>query len=211
MTGRERMVAACRGGDVDRTPVIGEDALIVELGQVREALAANEDVAILARVPSPLARAKSEGNDLYSELESNPASGEKQLDEYAVATRMDAADAIGQGADGICYVIDGAYPSYSTPMQYGGHFLELDREILGEFAQARLNMIYVAGKDSPYLDFTSDLPGHLFAWDSTSGVEPVEVKQMRDSALACDHPEANVRFIPNESLTKSIAMAEVRA
>lgn len=211
MTGRERMVAACRGGELDRVPVIGQDALIVELSLVREALTSNEDSAILARIPSPLTRAKSEGNDLYTELESNPAYGEMQLAEYAVATRVDAADAIGQGADGICYVIDGAYPNYSTPMQYGGHFLELDREILSEFAQARLNMIYVAGADSPYLDFTSDLPGHLFAWDSSCGVEPGEIKVMRDGALACDHPEADVRFIPNESLTTSVAMSEVRA
>ena len=61
-----------------------------------------------------------------------------------------------------------AVPDSTTPMQYGGHFLEIDRRLLS--SDALFNVIFVQGPSEPYAVFVSDLPAQAFAWDSRSGL-----------------------------------------
>lgn len=188
MTGRERVVAAARGGEVDCRPVIAldgslpADARVIDLSELESAR--GQDDAILVCVPSPLARALASGEDIYARLNQDPVSGERVLEELSVQVRADAAEALNGGADGICYRLVGATPAHSTPMQYGGHFLELDRALLEEVAEARFNLLLVEGDEEPYLDFVSDLSAHAFGWSAASGVSVRYMQSMRPGALA---------------------------
>jgi hypothetical protein len=184
VTSRERLIAAARGGEVDQRPVVsfepGADAIIVEPGQVSNY--AGKDAAVLARVVSPLGRANKE---LVATLHQDIEKGAQEVERLADETKGEMLQALANGADGIFYELDGAYPSVTTPMEYGGHFLELDRRLLTEVEQATFNLLYVCGENEPYIDFVCDLPAHAFAWDPRSGVTKEYVRQMRQGALAC--------------------------
>ncbi|MCG9894538.1 MAG: hypothetical protein MH204_03565, partial [Fimbriimonadaceae bacterium] len=108
--------------------------------------------------------------------------------------------ALSARADGVCYVLAGANPASSTPMQYGGHFLEVDREILTDCQDAAFNLLWVRGKEEPYLDFVIDLPAHAFAWDMVAtGITPSAMKQARGGAVAGAHPEADIYLVDHHS------------
>ena len=78
-------------------------------------------------------------------------------------------------------------PAISTPMQYGGFYLEHDRALLAEIEDARLNVLSVEGGPEPYLDFVADLPSHVLAWDvPATGIVAAAVRPMRRGALAAD-------------------------
>lgn len=188
MTGGERVVAAARGAEVDRRPVIAldgalpADARVVPLAELESARGGEE--AVLVSVNSPLARALEAGDDIYARLSDDPSAGELALQALAVQVRAEVAEALNGGADGICYRLAGATPAYSTPMQYGGHFLEIDRALLEEVADARFNLLLVEGDNEPYLDFVSDLSAHAFGWSAASGVSVRYMQGMRPGALA---------------------------
>ncbi len=97
------------------------------------------------------------------------------------------------------YRLHGAHPSHTSPMQYGGYYLERDREILEEITDARFNLLFIVGSEGTYIDFVSDLPAHVFAWDErASGVTLEEVRQMRTGALATTNPNADIQLISDE-------------
>lgn len=181
MTGRERIVAASRGGDVDRKPVIGIDAVIVDPNQVSER--SGGDAAVLARVLSPLGRAIKAEIPIVALLHEDVEQGAKTLDRLTDEAKSEMLAALANGADGVAYELDGAYPAVTTPMEYGGHFLEVDRKLLAELVEARFNLLCVKGEQEPYIDFVCDLPAHGFAWDQRSGVTPEYVRSMRDGVL----------------------------
>ena len=195
MTGRERLVAAAKGGEVDRKPVIFTHANSPEAdGIVRPACGEGEEgQAQLWAVDSPFSRAMREGFDLNDALQSDPASGEQALNSYADEARKEMLEALEGGADGIFYRLDGAFPDASTPMEYGGHYLEMDRMLLSEIQEARFNLVWVEGDRELYLDFVSDLPAHALGWSmSQTGVGVDELRPMRHGALAGDTEEADI-------------------
>jgi hypothetical protein len=211
MTSRERLVAAARGGDVDQQPVIywpgpfnsGSDAVVVAPERVQEAVAQNEERIVLGQVSNPFRRSLEQDLQLNSLLEQDPEKGNALLEQLADEVRGTIEQALAGGADGILYQLHGAHPSHTSPMQYGGYYLERDRELLEAVKDARLNMIFVVGGDGVYIDFVSDLPAHVFAWDADgSGVSMSEVRQMRNGALATTGADADVRLIsPLNDLT----------
>ena len=149
----------------------------------------------LAEVPSPFAVARQRNIDLPMLLDSDPIGGHETLRIIADEIELQIHDLLEQGLDGILYVLHGAHPNHTTPMQYGGHFLERDREILAEIENATLNLVFVVGGEGTYLDFVSDLPAHAFGWDSqATGVTPTQMRQMRQGALATNHPDADIDF-----------------
>lgn len=201
MNARERLTAASRGGPTDRRAVLlwptdpRSDAAIVPVDEVGAALAEDADRAVLAHVLSPFGRALEDGFPLNDLLLADPDAGQRKLEGYVGETLQDLHTAVEFGADGVFYRLEGAHPGASTPMQYGGFYLERDRALLNEVAEARLNVLYVAGGPEPYLDFVADLPAHLFAWDiAASGVSPDAVRPMRKGALAAADAAADVLF-----------------
>lgn len=210
MTPRERLTAAARGGPTDRRAVLlwprethgpygahgsygaRSDAYVVPVSEVGTQLAETPDHAVLASVCAPLGRAMADNFDLSTLLREDPEAGEAKLQGYIDETRMEMKTALEFGADGVFYRLMGAHPVASTPMQYGGFYLEPDRELLGEIEDARLNVLFVEGGPEPYLDFVADLPAHLFAWDAE--VEVNLVRSMRRGALAASDPAAEVLF-----------------
>lgn len=192
MIARDRTLAAIQGGKPDRTPEVGTDILAVPIDRIADARRNKPDAVILAIVHSPLTRARIRNQNIFDQLESDPASGNDELDELVMASQIQINDAIHGGADGICYVIEGAYPSVSSPMQYGGFLLERDRALLSSANPAPANMVLIAGENEPYIDFVSDLPAAVFAWDACSGWTPTQVRDLRTGALAANSPDADI-------------------
>jgi hypothetical protein len=170
MTSRERLVAAARGGEVDRPPVLslgidreGADAVVVTPNEVENTLEREPGTAVLAEVLSPFGRALEFRIPLSSMLRERPEEGQQELERLFQVARADIETAILSGADGIFYRLVGAHPENSTPMEYGGFYLERDRELLESVVDARCNVLYIQGGEDAYLDFVSDLPAHIFA------------------------------------------------
>lgn len=198
MTPRERLIAASRGGDVDRKPRVtwfgGEasaDAKIV--AGMAESARRGIDGLLLADVANPFGLALRKGIDLNKALKDDPSVGGDMLNGLVGEVRQTIAVSLASGADGIFYRLHGACPRHCSPMQYGGHYLELDRELLDGASQATLNILFVAGGDELYVDFVSDLPAHVFAWDSElSKIPAVRVRAARAGALASADPNSDV-------------------
>jgi hypothetical protein len=190
MTGRERLVTASRGGETDRVASLswpksaGGDAVIAQnLDEIVEF--AGRDEAVLFQIQNPFGLAIRAGVNLNQLHDQSPDLGAEELAQFSQQVLSQCRTALDRGADGIFYVLQGARGAYCTPMQYGGLYLENDREILQEFADANLNVIFVVGNDDLYIDFVSDLPAHVFAWDSeASTFDAAYVRTLRNGALA---------------------------
>lgn len=107
----------------------------------------------LKTVLNPFGRALDEGLNLNAALGDDPTAGSAHLDRLCQLTLSECASA----QDGVRYRLIGADPRFCTPMQYGGFYLERDREILAHAKQQGYLEIDVDG-DEPYLDFIVDLP-----------------------------------------------------
>ncbi len=209
MNGRDRLVAAARGGDIDRQPAIYwpgppdqlSDALVMAPERVQQT--EGEGRILLGEVLSPFGLAAQENLQLTALLEQDPAKGNDLLEQLTQRTRQSMQLALTNGADGILYRLHGAHPSCTSPMQYGGYYLERDRELLEEIQGTRFNLLFIAGGEGAYIDFVSDLPAHAFAWDErSSGVALAEVRRMRSGALATTSAGADIRLIsPYNDLT----------
>jgi uroporphyrinogen-III decarboxylase len=216
MTSRERLIAATRGGAADRQPVlalqapegVALDAYIVPDARAADMVGSGE-IPVLADVTNPLGRALLQKIPLNDLLRERPAEGEATLHLLVEQTRAEAQQALEAGADGLFYRLEGANPSGSTPMQYGGFYLERDREILDEFREAQINVLYIEGSDI-YMDFVSDLPAHVLAWDTArAGVDLGTVKRMRSGALACAEAGAEILFAPLYEHLEGLLLPEV--
>jgi hypothetical protein len=73
------------------------------------------------------------------------------------------AAAMAEGHDAVAYVVDCACPGVLTPMQYGGHYLELDRAVLEPLVQMSTVVLWARGHE-PYLDVLAGLPHTILAW-----------------------------------------------
>lgn len=172
MTGLERLRAALTqpdgpggvsisfGPDPSADGVVGE----IQPGQAR-----------FTEVLNPFGLAQRDGIDLAAELRADPTQGESRLNDYASRCRTDLLRALAYAADGILYRLEGAHPAATTPMVYGGHFLEVDRELLTEIYPQTLVVVDVAGEQEPYLDFVGDLPAHAMTWEAAD----VDVESVR--------------------------------
>lgn len=203
MTSRERLVAAARGGETDQKPVISwstesnpdSDAIITKDAANLAELVVGEK-AVLFEISNPFGLAQQNRVDLNKLHSEDPEAGATKLEEYKQEILARGHAAIEAGADGIFYVLNGARGAYSSPMQYGGFYLECDREILSAFEEATLNVLYVVGNDDVYIDFVSDLPAHLFAWDAAASTfDSNYVRTLRKGAQASSDPESEVRLV----------------
>ncbi len=175
------MIAAARGGEVSERPILGWPQAFGEI--LVNAKPTSDDKTFLAEILSPFALAQSEGIDLNEVLRNDPASS--LLEEYVGRVRANIEIALECGNDGIIYVLSGAEPKFCSPMQYGGHYLEHDRALLDEVRDARLNVLVIVGGEGTYIDFVSDLPAHVFAWDVAATQFTVEeLRKLRSGALA---------------------------
>lgn len=196
MTAAERYVAAAQGGEVDRKPTLAWPIAspVADIG-VRPAqdFQGHEGPA-LAHLTNLYGVVKPDPSV-------NPAEVGDLLDRAVVTCIELARAAIGAGALGLLYEIRGATVGECTPMEYGGLYLERDRELLQAVRDLGANVLYVAGPE-PYLDFVSDLPAHVFAWDiAASGVSIEEVRELRRGPLAADDPEADILLIGGRTET----------
>lgn len=181
MTGRERLVAAARGGETDRVPVLvwpgsgadEADALIVSDS---DSVVQDGERAVLVEVANPVGQALDRGEDPSHAV----------LDDLVEETRGAIRDALDAGADGVWLRLHGAQgEAYAR-------FRDQDRILLEEIADARLNVLYAV---APFdLDLIRDLPAHVFAW---SGEVPdaETVRAVRLGAQASADPASEIRLI----------------
>lgn len=192
MTPKDRFAAAARGEVLDRKPVLrwpcpkgsDSDAVVVQTPEPNN----SEGKALFVEVYNPFGTALWRGIDLNQELKANPAS--PLLSELVEETRSKLREALGQGADGILYILYGARAKHCSPMQYGGHYLEYDRELLAEIQGKAVSVMFVVGDDA-YFDFVSDLPADVFAWDApASGIDAGSMRLLRQGPL-CSADQAS--------------------
>ncbi len=144
----------------------------------------------LKRINNPFGLSLLDGCSLNSELAENPVKGGELLDRYVSLTKAAIASATSSGVDGIWYELHGAAPTHCTPMQYGGFYLERDREIL---ASTPFAVLFVVGSDEPYFDFICDLPAQVIAWDSeATGVSSVSMRAMRPGAQCSSDADSEI-------------------
>lgn len=158
-------------------------------------------------INNPLFRSLQSGLDLGSLAQSNPTEADTLLVGFVQEAISEVDQAVEHGCQGIIYNLFGASPEHSTPMQYGGLFLERDREILSYAESRTCTLIHVAPSPESYLDFVSDLPGDLFAWDDElTGVSAESMRKFRSGALATYGSGGEVRLIrPTASETSNRA------
>ena len=129
------------------------------------------DGQVLTGVLSPLSRAISKGLDILNLLDESPAEGDRVIGSLVSETREELSRLDGK----FNYVVAGAEPAWTTPMQYGGHFLELDRELIGTHQP----VITLIGGPDTYVDIVSDLAETFLIWNpATNDVDPEEVAKM---------------------------------
>lgn len=163
--------------------------------ELRHALKTHPDQLVLVEVTSPLGLALRRDIDLIGLLSSDPSFGEIKLEELKTEVSWAIVESLEEGAHGIFYRLDGAYPGVCTPMQYGGHFLEVDRELLSMAEGAQFNLVYIEGEGEIYFDFVADLPCNAFSWSSAHNeINIHQARTMTPAKIALDHEEADIFF-----------------
>lgn len=210
MTDRERILLLTEGKSIDRKPIISwpcpdqaPSGVIVHMPN--QALIPEDDLLLLAEVVNPFGLAIERGLDLNALLKSDPEGGATKLDELIASVKATIDDVLSRGADGILYRLHGASPEWCTPMQYGGYYLERDRELLQQASRAKFNWLFVAGDSEVYFDFVSDLPAQAFAWDGpTTGVTATQMREIREGLLASADEASDILL---STVTGSISQA----
>ena len=198
MTDRERIFALAEGLSLDRTPIVSwpcpdQAPSGVSVRLPSQTLIAKEGTLLLAEIVNPFGLAIERGLDLNDLLKTDPEGGGCELDRLSEEVKSTIEDVLRRGADGILYRLHGACPRWCTPMQYGGYYLERDRELLGHAKGALFNVLFVAGDEEVYFDFVSDLPAHAFGWDSsTTGVSEKDMRSIRQGLLISDDPQSDI-------------------
>ena len=143
----------------------------------------------MIRINGPFRRAEKALIPIVELFEKDVASGDETLAKLVSETRKEILET----NDTILYVLSGPEPAKTTPMQYGGHFLERDRELL-EFANERGEVwLYIDAGPGAYLDFVSDLPAEVFAWDAVkTGFPLAEMRKLRTGKLCTNEEGADL-------------------
>lgn len=186
-------MALVEGRTVDRKPVmVMDDDPRSDARVMRAPGAPDADRLTLVEVLNPYALAQAASVNLNELIYTDPDSGNRKLDEYVDACRAAIRKALDSGADGVLYRLKGAEPSQTTPMQYGGYYLERDRELLEEI-ESTMSVVYIDAGEGAYMDFVSDLPAKFFAWDiDRSDVSVVRMRSLRNGPLVAEDPTADV-------------------
>jgi hypothetical protein len=172
----------------------GADAVVVDPTDASKPHSAES--ILLAEVSNPFGLALQKGIDLNSALKDDPTVGGDLLDTLVEEVRLNICSSLKSGADGIFYRLHGACPKHCSPMQYGGHYLERDRELLSTASAASLNVLFVAGHEELYIDFVSDLPANVFAWDrELTQVSAGDVRSARIGATASSDPTSEITLL----------------
>lgn len=186
-------MALTRGGAIDRRPLICWPIPCTASDAV--AGTGREDQISLRAVVNPFGQALRSGSAVWDMLAEDPRRGEKELEALVDRTRAEIEEAANLGAEGILYLVYGARGLHTTPMEYGGHYLERDRELLSKLGGFLFNLVFIVGEDDAYLDFVSDLPAHAFGWDSVaSGVGVEQMRSMRAGPLATNAADADIEL-----------------
>lgn len=98
--------------------------------------------------------------------------------EYAVALAQIAA----LNTEEVMYLVAEANPAKTSPMQYGGLFLDRDRDLLSALADGgRKVVLGVLGADS-FIDFLSDLPCTRMVVEESSSREELLARADKEVA-----------------------------
>lgn len=202
MTGRERLLEMARGQVHDSKPIIGfphcgipVDGYVDVTDQLH---LAPEGAAKLAFIRSPFGEALMDGLNLNSNLSDDLAAGHDTLNTYYSRVEIAIQAAVAAGADGVFYMLAGAEPTSSTPMQYGGFYLELDRALLGLAQSLPLNVLWIEGKTEPFLDSVVDLPAQFFGYFvAETGIDPAIIRADRPGPIVSNVFEADVSLAFN--------------
>ncbi|MEQ1822621.1 MAG: hypothetical protein ABL949_08930 [Fimbriimonadaceae bacterium] len=126
---------------------------------------------------SPFSRALDAGVELNRLYTLEPERAEQTMAEFVGA----AKEEIEASAGGlIVYRLKGAEPKFASPMEYGGHYLEVDRELLANGLEKSNVALVIEGGPETYLDFVSDLPATVFVWNSLeTNMSLEEMEEMR--------------------------------
>ncbi|MBX3117961.1 MAG: hypothetical protein KF784_02775 [Fimbriimonadaceae bacterium] len=199
MTARQRLTAIASGTANGTKPTVawpGNDAssdVVIVSSPSEIDTKRDPDKLILVEVSNPFGLALQAGVDLNQAQKDDPVAGGAKLAEFTAKTKAAISAALSAGADGILYKLYGATEQFCTPMQYGGYYLEIDREILAEAEPATFNLLYIVGDADTFIDFVSDLPAHAFAWDiQSTGFSVSAVRELRPGALCANDPEADI-------------------
>ncbi len=222
MTDRERILKLLGGDEPDRQPVISwpcakhaETSIIVRppnqpLINPSTASAGGGSVSsgepgrgcdglVLAEIVNPFGIAIEQGRDLNALLKTDPERGATELDRLTSEVKASILDVIERGADGILYRLHGACAKWCSPMQYGGFYLERDRELMEAAQPLMFNVLFVAGDEEVYFDFVSDLPAQALGWDSRmTGVTAKQMRGIREGLLLAEDEEADIRLAAQE-------------
>lgn len=213
MTGRERMLKLAGGNTGGRKPLmILDDDPRSDVRVLRAPGVRDEGRLTLVEVLNPFGLAQAEGVNLNELIYTDPEAGNQKLDELVEKTRGAIRAALDSGADGVFYRLIGAEPSQTTPMQYGGYYLERDRELLAEVSETPSVLFIDAGEDA-YMDFVSDLPAAFFAWDiDKSDVSVARMRSLRPGPLAAEDPTADLLLADRfTKLERWLTLEEARA
>jgi len=143
----------------------------------------------MIRIDGLFARAEALAVDLIDLLETDPDRGQLVLDGLVEETRKD----LGTAQFPLIYRLSGPEPAKATPMQYGGFFLERDRELLERTKTKGEVWLYIDAGSDAYLDFVSDLPADVFAWDAQKTGFPLsEMRKLRTGTLCTNEPGADL-------------------
>jgi hypothetical protein len=138
-------------------------------------------VSQASEVWSPFSRALDAGAELNRLYALEPDRAEQLMATYVDAAKQE----IEASAGGlIVYRLKGAEPKFASPMEYGGHYLEVDRELLAYGLEKSKLALVIEGGPETYLDFVSDLPATVFVWNSLeTNMSQKELEAMRSGAF----------------------------
>jgi hypothetical protein len=172
------------------------DVIVTDWESVKRACDTHPDQLVLGLIQSPLSVAMFRSLDIVEKLASDPEGGEETLSALSAECKSRVESVKQQGGHGILYFLNGAHPEVTSPMQYGGYFLEVDRELLSHASDMELNILFIAGRDEDiYLDVVGDLPPPVVGWDNATITIPVDqARQSIQRKIALDHPHADFLF-----------------
>jgi hypothetical protein len=157
-------------------------------------MSAAGDQARFAIVRGVFEQSLTRGADIPELLRADLTAGEELLSRMIDEALAELEVAVAGEPDGILYQLAGASSEWTTPLAYGGHFLEAERSVL-ERAKRRgwPLVIHVIGHRDLYLDLLADLPCAALAWSSrASRLSVRELRQYFSCAFVADSPEADI-------------------
>jgi hypothetical protein len=167
------------------------------------------DQAWLVEILNPCGLALRDGIDLNSQLAESPEKGNATLDAYCEEAREAIERARSNDVDGILYRLHGATAKHCSPMQYGGYYLERDRDLLQSASSLPANCLFVVGAEETYLDFVSDLPAQVICWDEpATGFSLEQMREMRPGPTCTVNPHSEILLTPETSGRPLIELLE---